>query len=134
MFELYEKFIESYKSGNEDAFNAAARNFIEAAEENPFQTNTKEHDLFFKAKSNNKRWHRGGIDMRVSKRTMYQLLNQLAELNIENPYKKVEKKIEKKEKTEDKQPQVILGVVPEKKRRLSFFKKEGAKNDGQGTN
>lgn len=106
-YDLYEKVIEAFKSGDENLFNAAARNWSEQADDAPFEK-AEDRDLFFKARRNYTLWKSGAINSRVSKIRMIDNVRQIAEKNLPNPYKKEVKK--------EKEPVRVLGVVPEEEK------------------
>ena len=118
MYELYEAFIEAYKSGDEGRFVAAVRNWMAATSEVPFEGEAGE--LFFSANRAYHRWQSEAINRRYSKKQMVAYAKKLAELNIENPYIKiVEKAVE---------PTHVLGVVPEEEVDLEEEKPEEEKH------
>ena len=119
MKNLYNKVIEAYKSGDENAFAAAARNWVAEETVNPFEENTEEYELFFKARTAYDIWYSGAINARVSKRRMIAAVKSIAELNLPNPYGEVKEKkklFEKVAEQKEQKEQIhVLGVVPEKK-------------------
>ena len=90
MYELYEQLMLNYK--DERLFTASVINWLDNAKENPFEENTIERQLFFKAKRYNSKWRAGGIDMRSAKRNMIQTAKEMMERRIPNPYTKEEPK------------------------------------------
>ena len=119
--ELYDKVVAAFKSGDENLFNASARNWIEGAEEAPFE-NAHAKDVFMAAKSDDRLWRSGAINGRVSKIRMIKKVHEIMEMNLPNPYKKSEevKKVSvkpepKKEPAPQKEPSHIMGVIPDKK-------------------
>ena len=117
MNELYDKVIAS--QNDENLFAAAARNWLEAGGDNPFAPDTEAHNLYFNACMAYKTWQAGAINARVSKRRMVNYVRQIAELNLPNPY------VVKKQKRIIAEPEtVVLGVVPDKKKKHRFFKGE----------
>lgn len=101
MKELYDKVMEAYESKDENAFAAAARNWVEGAQEAPFE-DSEARGLFSDAKRHCLIWRSGAISSRVSKLRMVACIRKIAEKNLPNPYKEIKK--EKKH---------VLGVIPE---------------------
>ena len=128
MFEIYEALKSDIN------FEANVINWMGADLPNPFKEGTPERELYFKAKKCYRRWRAGGIDSRSGKKYMFEYIKRLMALDIPNPYEKeplVQVTITPEEELEE-QPKKILGVLPDKKKsRLSFFKKDGGKNDSQ---
>lgn len=89
MKELYEKVIAAFKGEDKDMQAAAARNWMAAGGENPFQDNTAAHDLYFQAAVNYRKWQGKTIDMRKSKARMVEAVGKIAALNLPNPYVEV---------------------------------------------
>ena len=108
-YELYEKVINAYKSGDENLFNASARNWIEGADIAPFE-NSEAVGLFGAAKHHYALWKSNGISSRVSKLRMINDVSKIAEMDLPNPYKEAKKR--KEEHKEE--PMHVLGVVPDK--------------------
>ena len=113
--ELYDKVIEAYRSGDENLFNAAARNWIEGAENAQFN-DPELNDLFDKAKRCCNAWRNKAINGRVSKIRMINCVRAIAEKGLANPYNPNEK-IEEVKQEEDKPEEInkihVLGVIPE---------------------
>lgn len=112
-YELYEKVLEAYKTDDEGLFTAAARNWIESAEEANFEDDEAK-DLFASAKRHCSIWRSKAINARVSKGRMVECVKRIAELNLPNPYpekysvaEEIAKDFEKKDEKKH-----ILGVVP----------------------
>ena len=122
MKELYDKVIEAYKSGNENAFAAAARNWCEAGGSNPFKPNTKESNLYFDACRAYRLWTSKSINARVSKRRMIDYVKQIAELDLPNPYPEKKKRVVKEE------PEHVLGVLPTEEKKHFFNKRKEGEN------
>lgn len=104
--ELYDKLIEAYQENDENHFAAAARNWVENAENAPFK-NEEANALLGSAKHHRNLWISGGISSRVSKIRMIECVRKIMEMDIDNPYCEP---IIAKEKHE---PKHILGVIPE---------------------
>ena len=96
-YELYEQMVEAFKSNNDRLFAAAAINWIENVDENPF-TDIELHQLFFNAKKYNRNWRRGGIDARSANRNMINICKNICAKNTENPYQKNEDTKKQKKK------------------------------------
>ena len=111
MYELYEKVIKAYKENNENTLTAAAINWVSASEENPFNQDTPEHDLFFNALKSYRIWRSGAINARISKKRLVRFVREIAALDLPNPYKANSPKEEKKIVVEE--PVHVLGVIPE---------------------
>ena len=109
MKELYDKVIAAYKSGDENAMNAAARNWVESCPDNPFEPGTEANNLYFEACRNYRLWKGNGISSRVSKVRMINRVKSIAALDLPNPYDKPKKKVKKEE------PVHVLGIIPEEK-------------------
>ena len=123
MKELYDKVIEAYKSGDENLLTAAARNWIEAGEENPFKPDTEESNLYFNACRAYRIWKSGGISSRVSKLRMVKFVKQIAELDLPNPYEIPKTKQPKKVKqVVTEEPVHMFGVIPEEKKETPEMK------------
>lgn len=101
--ELYDSFISYAQNREFEKAVGVGASWLYQEKQNPFQTNTKEHELFFKAKKAMEKWQLGGIDSRVSRVRMEKHLVELGTLNALNPYNPVEAGFR------------VLGVVPEKK-------------------
>lgn len=84
-YELYEKVLGALKSGDENYFNAAARNWIEGTEEAPFE-NEEAVNLYANAKHYCSLWRNKAINGRISKQRMIDCVKQIAEMNLPNPY------------------------------------------------
>lgn len=135
-YELYEKVLEAL-NGDEGTFNAAARNWIEGADNVEFN-NVVANDLFWTAKRYCAIWRSNAISSRISKIRMIECVRQLAEMGLPNPYQKEESKEipepadntkeevkpaeiikeEPKEEIKKEEPKHILGVIPEEKPKL----------------
>ena len=85
-YELYEKMLAASRDHNEDLVAVVGSNLLAQKLDNPFQQNTKEHELYFTASLYYTRWRNNGIDARSSRRRMAEALNKLAALNVPNPY------------------------------------------------
>lgn len=127
-YELYSKVQEALNK-DEGTFNAAARNWIEQAEEANFK-DQEANELFSKAKVCCVKWRKGSIDGRISKQRMIDCVRSIMEKNLPNPYTYVEEKTEKEEHKEEKDAtetkeqntiQHLLGVIPEDEKN-HFFK------------
>lgn len=129
-YELYENVINSYHT---DSFSAHARNWIEGADEAHFENNDA-NELFNKAKYLCFLWRNKAINGRVSKQRMIECVQNIAEMNLPNPYtpetreygvdpeqvKIVDDPEAIKGSTVKEEPEHVLGVVPEEKK---FFGK-----------
>ena len=124
MEELYNKVIEAYKSGDENAMTAAARNWMEVDGENPFPADSEASNKYFNAARAYRIWKSGAINSRVSKQRMTRLVREIAELNLPNPYEKPKTKTTKKVKQEH-----ILGVLPEEVKPIEELKQEEYKEE-----
>lgn len=85
MFELYDKLINAYKSENEDSFSAAARNWIEAEENAPFN-NDEYNEFYYAAKRNCRIWRSNAINSRSARVKMINNVRELMKLGVPNPY------------------------------------------------
>ena len=83
-YELYEKVLSSL-DGDEGTFNAAARNWVEGAENAPFEDDDAK-ELFSTAKIACAAWRNKAINGRVSKIHMIECIRKIAEKNLPNPY------------------------------------------------
>ena len=110
--ELYDKVILAYKAGDENMFNAAARNYAAKADDAPFD-DPEARELFFSAKRNYHIWQNKAISGRVSKLRMIEDIRKLAEKDLPNPYLEQRKVIKKSEQVKKAEPVHVLGVVPE---------------------
>lgn len=133
-YELYEKVIEAYKSG-EDIFNAAARNWIEGTEEAKFESE-EANELYRKAQYYRSVWRSKAINSRVSKIRMIECVRRIAEMDLPNPYPKTKvlgvvpdevKIVDDPEAIKgsaqaEKKAEKVLGVVPEEKPK-GFFRR-----------
>lgn len=136
MYELYEEFINAYKAGDEGRFTAAIRNWMGAGDEVPFEGEAG--DLFFKANRAYHRWQSNAINRRYSKKQMIAYGEELAKLNMPNPYKKAEEPVAEPVVEPAIEPVVeqvaepvvehvvehVMGVVPEEKHSLFGRKKK----------
>ena len=104
--ELYNKVIEAYKAGDDNAFVAAARNWIENTEESPFN-DSELNSLFGSAKRNYRLWKSNGISSRVSKLRMVSDVRKIMEKGTE----KTPEEPVKEDMVLDK-PKYIFGVIP----------------------
>lgn len=86
--ELYDRVLAALHE-DESSFNAAARNWIEGAEDAPFE-DEEAKELFANAKHFCAVWRSGAINARISKRRMIECARKIAEKNLENPYKDIE--------------------------------------------
>ena len=107
-YELYNKVLSALNE-DEGTFNAAARNWVEGAEDVHFE-DAEANDLFYTAKVACAAWRNKAINGRVSKLRMISCIRQIANKNLPNPYPK-EESVQKIE--EEVQPIHVLGVVPE---------------------
>lgn len=127
--ELYDKVISAYQSGNTDTFSVAARNWVEGAKDAPFE-DVEACSMFNAAKRYCKLWRSKAINGRVSKLRMIECIRKIAEKNLPNPYKEEKKKrvlniVEKESET--KEPQIVLGVIPEEPAKKRIFGKRKRK-------
>lgn len=128
MYELYEEFINAYKAGDEGRFAAAVRNWMGAGDEVPFEGEAG--DLFFKANRAYHRWQSNAINRRYSKKQMIAYGEELAKLNMPNPYKKAEEPVAEPvaepvvEHVAEPVVEHVMGVVPEEKHSLFGRKKK----------
>lgn len=99
-YELYKNMVDTYNK-NEYAFEAAALNWVETAETNPFEIK-EARELFFKAQKYCRNWRKGGIDSRSSKRNAVNCVRQIAAMGIAYPYELIEKEEEAKKDLEYK--------------------------------
>ena len=128
-YELYSKVQEALNK-DEGTFNAAARNWIEQAEEANFN-DQEANELFSKAKVCCVKWRKGSIDGRISKQRMIDCVRSIMEKNLPNPYTYVEEKTEKEEEHKEEKAAIetkeqstiqhLLGVIPEDEKN-HFFK------------
>lgn len=126
-FEMYNRVLSAVNE-DEATFNAAAKNWVENADEANFES-LEARELFEKAKICCSIWRKGAINGRISKRKMIAYVKEIAEMNLPNPYdpNEIVKEIVVKEeiKEEPKQEEVkaeeakqeepihVLGVIPE---------------------
>jgi hypothetical protein len=96
--ELYDRVLAALHE-DEGSFNAAARNWIEGAEDAPFE-DAEARELFANAKHYCTIWRSGAINARISKRRMIDCVRKIAEKDLWNPYKDIEAGFR------------MLGVVP----------------------
>lgn len=124
-FELYEKVL-STLNDEESSFNAAARNWVEGADEAGFE-NEEANELFRQAKRHCAVWRSTAINSRISKFRMIDCVRKIAEMNLPNPYTEEPKEEVKEEPKEfginspeikiENEPEAINGWTekPEKK-------------------
>lgn len=146
-YEMYNRVLASLNS-DEGTFNAAAKNWIENADEANFQ-DEKAMELFAKAKSYCTIWRKGEINSRISKKRMIACIREIAAMNLPNPYDPnevvpepvlfvqeepkaveveeeipfTEKPIVVEEPVAKEELTHVLGVVPEEKKLFSRRKK-----------
>ena len=111
-YELYEKVIEASKGTDEGTFVAAARNWVEGAEDAPFEGEDA-RELFSSAKMYCAAWRNKAINGRVSKGRMVSQIRKLAEMGLPNPYKKEYSVVDDLVKEEKKEQKHVLGVLPD---------------------
>lgn len=105
--ELYDKVLTTYKSGDENAFHAAARNWVVSADYGCF-SNPEANDLLTKAKGSLKTWAEGGIASRRSRIVVFECVEEIAKMGLPNPYQETPKEVPVND------PIHVLGVIPEK--------------------
>ena len=105
-YELYEKVLSSLHE-DEGTFNAAARNWIEGADDAPFESDEAKN-LFYEAKLADAAWRSKAIYGRISKVRMINSVREIAEKNFPNPY---EKPVEETKSEPEDQQKYVFGVV-----------------------
>ena len=119
-YELYERVLSALKE-DEGTFNAAARNWIEGADDASFADN-EANELFNMAKIACYAWRNKAINGRVSKHRMIEYVRKIAEKNLPNPYPDVKeygvnpekvKLVDEPEAIQGSTVKHVLGVVPE---------------------
>lgn len=158
MFNLFKNMKQAYAEGDNTGVEQCAAAWSKLAKDNPFVYDTPAYDEFFKMQRSFQIWAKGGVDRKINRRRMLWHAQALCELNPPQPYvydKKAEQE-EKKAKEEwiaqeqirkqealkteesvkvvNEEPQIVLGVIPEKEKksffkRLLSFKKEGEEDD-----
>lgn len=142
-YKLYERVLSAINE-DEGTFNAAARNWIEGADDAPFEDNEAK-ELFSTAKIACAAWRNKAINGRVSKIRMIECVRKIVEKNLPNPYP-VEKReygidpekvkitddpeaikgstVKEHDAIEPNKEQVhVFGVVPEREEKPKFFNK-----------
>ena len=151
IYEYFQQMLDNF-GGNQVLFETGVAYLFSLKPENPYEPGSEEHRLFEKLSNLCFTWQKGGVDSKVSFKRMLAFAKQLCELVNENPFTwtpVVEEVIEEPvvepvieepvaeivtsseigQKVINKEPETVLGVIPEEKK--SFFKrnkkKEGAK-------
>ena len=155
MFIYFKTMKQGYAENNNDVVEQCARCWMQLAEENPFKYDTPEYEEFFQMKRAYTIWARGDVNGRINRRNMVKHAKALCALNPKQPYifdKKADEEEKKAKeawieseqqrkqealmtpevKTVNEEPQIILGVIPEKEEKKSWFKFfKPAKKDGE---
>lgn len=125
---MFDKILEAYQIGDQNMLNGRIRSWMDSLPENPFEMNTPEHDLFFKAQRAHKRWRSGSISGRLGRREMLEYVTEIAKIYVERRENNGEKHNAESDSTKSSTSipeaankknldvaQHVLGVVPDKK-------------------
>ena len=112
-YDLYNKLMEVSKLNDENAFNAAARNWVEGVKEAPFE-DEKAKEMFLNAKHHACVWRSGAINSRVSKRRMLAEVRKIVDLELPNPYDPNEKDVEEIKEEVKEEPKAEIKEEPKK--------------------
>lgn len=96
MYKSYEEMIQGYKEKQDGLFEHGVRSWMSFNSENPFVSDTKESECFFRIKMAYQRWAMNGVDKNINRIRMLNAAKELCQLSPVNPYKAEEKKPEKK--------------------------------------
>lgn len=86
MYVLFRDMKKGYDEGNMDIVEQCARCWMQIAEDNPFEYDTPEYDLFFNMQKSYAIWSKGAIDQKINRRRMIQYAKQLCALDAKQPY------------------------------------------------
>lgn len=134
MVDLYDGVISAYKSGDDGVFVARARNWIAAADSNPFLENTVARDLFNNAVQAYSRWQKKNINFRYSKIQMVEFVRKIAELDLPNPYIKTAEQKETEPITVQEVTHIFGVVGDEKPAQKRQSKKPATKKPAKARN